>query len=98
MNTGKVEYAPDYKSKSRQSLSGVEQFFTRGTSTDGIDTKVLSEHQRLRLAVVEKSKAAQQSLASLTFLNIDVGTLIRELIAANKALIEFEARHEIREK
>jgi hypothetical protein len=56
-----------------------------------------AEHERLRAAVVEKSKAAQRSLASITFLNVDVGTFIRELIAANSALIAFEAEHKIGE-
>jgi hypothetical protein len=55
------------------------------------------EHERLRAVVVEKSKAAQWSLASITFLNVDVGTFIRELIAANSALIAFEAEHKIGE-
>jgi hypothetical protein len=33
------------------------------------------EHERLRAVVVEKSKAAQWSLASITFLNVDVGNI-----------------------
>jgi hypothetical protein len=110
METGKVEYAPDYKSRESSAASHGARLRTlirNSTAKDPIrdlastdsaeKARITTEHERLRAAVVEKSKAAQRSLASITFLNVDVGTFIRELIAANSALIAFEADHEIGE-
>jgi|ERR1051325_1499688 uncharacterized protein YfeS len=104
METGKVEYAPDYKSK-----RGMGQPFSEFLAEQMRDpefaeaykaTDVKVEHQRLQLAVVEAAKAVR--CADRLFYSAPIaensaaGSLAHHTFdAAVDALIAFEAEHKI---
>lgn len=92
MNTGKVEYAPDYKSKTQVRRVAAQTGKKYPDMTDKFKAmEVRAQHQRLQSAVVEAVKewatdvsADSRGAASLR--------------SAIYALIEFEAQHGIGEK
>lgn len=85
METGKVEYAPDYKSKSQVKRIAIQS---------GAQSSQQSEHQRLQSAVVEAAKRrAVTSYTAFEMWNaIDIA-----FDDAVDALIAFEAEHKIGE-
>ena len=94
METGKVEFAPDYKSQTRPALNAI---FEQGMRRQRLKT----EHARLKDAVVEASKRRRKAKTAAP---ADAGDYIRELHAsmvaehsAVDALIAFEAEHKIGE-
>lgn len=93
MNTGKVEFAPDYKSKSQVRRIAAQKgedsnaedlaAFERMKQNEARD----AEHARLQLAVVEAAKVYCR--------NRGYGPAERSLMASVDALIAFEAEHKI---
>ena len=85
METGKVEYSPDYESKVDMSARAV---VARTDKIIAADLKRQAEHQRLKDAVVEAARGWRFAIAQ------DVEALISEenqLRTVVNALIEFES-------
>jgi hypothetical protein len=92
MDTGKVEYAPDYKSKSQVRRIAAQTGKKYPDMTDKFKAMELrSEHQRLQSAVVEKARAMLARNESMGHECSDVeGTL-----KATRALVAFESERGI---
>lgn len=95
MDTGKVEYAPDYKSKSRPSLYAKFEKQQR-------DAAITVEHQRLRSAVVEAAKGWRKRRSSIEakvefpFDKLDLAVAANEdFYKTIDALMVFEVEHNI---
>ena len=96
MKTGKVEYAPDYKSKRRTLTIAAD-------IPDDVDDRLLfcdstqeriADLQRLRSAVVE---AAKEATLDAKHPSVEIPVLPNGLQDAVDALIAFEAEHKIGE-
>jgi hypothetical protein len=91
MGTGKVEYAPDYKSRVRQAVDEGRRI------ADSIiaNNRLSAEHQRLQSAVVEAAKTWKQSNPNDDAQwNVNYPALCQSI----DALIVFEAEYGIGEK
>jgi len=88
METGKVEYAPDYKSTNYKSTAKIKRAYP--DMTDKFKAMELrAEHQRLQSAVVE---AAKEEVAMAL---IQLQRAMKTKKSAVDALIAFEAEHGI---
>jgi hypothetical protein len=111
METGKVKFAPDYKSKAR-SIADIAAshvctevcdpdkrlLAAAHKHVDDLRAKRVAEHARLQAVVVEQVKAQRRAEKSATVPNdFDVAEAQRNVRVAVDALIAFEVEHEIGE-
>jgi len=88
METGKVQYAPDYKSKSQVKRIAAQTGKKYPDMTDKFKAMELrSEHARLQAAIVEEVRKEDRK-----------GMLTQSIQAARDALIAFEVEYKIGER
>jgi len=97
METGKVEYAPDYKSKAARLAIEVDRKLRPSLYVNfekqQQDAAINTEHQRLRSAVVSAAQVVTETYKEKSTYNI---VALERLLTTTDALIAFEAEHDIK--
>jgi hypothetical protein len=102
MNTGKVEYGPDYNSdiQMAQVAAGEQAVVDRLRARGLMPPDPRVEHERLRATVVEAVEwwhAEINRTRSTSLIHVELEEFETELFKAASALIAFEAEHKIGE-